>query len=250
MAKFPDIPVEEKKIEGVFSIEKAMKIGAGTTARRVKQAMSYLVKEQDGGVIQIQPIGADDLPVGSMEEISKDELLKDYMPDPAAYKRVMVKMRDIQKSIARGEKFRKRGETFTAEFEFNKALAMDEQNVRANFGVGMCYIERGEKEKAQEVFERIVKIDAAFGNEHKHLFNEYGIKLRKNKMFADAVEYYKRALDLTEEDENLHYNIARAEFECENYARAEDALGKCLALAPDHVEGKKLLSYLRKKGLV
>jgi tetratricopeptide (TPR) repeat protein len=250
MAKLPDIPMEEKKIEGVFSIEKSMKIGAGTTARRVKQAMSYFAKELDGGVIQIQPVGSDDMPVGSVEEISKDDLLRDYMPDPASYKRVMVKMRDVQKSIARGEKFRKRGETFTAEFEFNKALAMDEQNVRANFGVGMCYIERGEKEKAQEVFERIVKIDAAFGDEHKHLFNEYGIKLRKNKMFADAVEYYKRALELTKEDENLYYNIARAEFESENYAKAADAAGKCLALSPDHVEGTKLLAYLGKKGLV
>jgi len=250
MAKLPKIHENDERIEGVFSIEKTMKIGSGTTARRVEQTMRYFAREKDDGMIMIQPVGPDDVPVGNTEAITKDELLKSYMPDPASNKKVMTKMREIQKSVARGEKFRKRGETFTAEFEFNKALALDEQNVRANFGVGMCYMERGEQEKAQEVFERIVKIDAAFGDEHKHLFNEYGIKLRKNRMFSDAVGYYKRALELTREDENLYYNLARAEFEREGFTEAKKAVDKCLALNPDHAEGVKMLNYLCKRGLV
>lgn len=240
----------QQKIQGVFSTEKTMRIGAGTTAKRTKQKVSYFVQENDAGEVELQTIGPNNVPIGPTETITKDELLQDYMPDPSAYKVVMANVRNMQKSVARGEKFRKRGETFTAEFEFNKALAIDEENVRANFGVGMCYMQRGEEGKAQEVFERIVKIDAAFQEKHKHLFNEYGIELRKTKMLNEAVEYYHRALELTQEDENLWCNLARAEFERENYKESSQAAEMCLKMAPEHPVATKLLAYLAKKGLV
>ncbi|WP_243547382.1 tetratricopeptide repeat protein [Pseudodesulfovibrio tunisiensis] len=239
----------ESMIQGVFSIEKAMKIGAGTTARRVRQTMNYFVQELDDGFVEIQPLSSENMPVGAKERITRDELLKDYLPNPELYKEVMTRMREIRKAVARGDKFRKRGESFTAEFEYNKALALDEMNVRANFGVGMCYIQRGETEKAQEVFERIIRIDAAFEDEHKHLFNEYGIQLRKNGMFAEAADYYNRALELTRKDENLFYNLARARFEGEKYAEALEAVEQCLALAPGHEEGARLRNYIKKKNL-
>ena len=82
-------------------------------------------------------------------------------------------------------------------------------NVRANFGIGLTYLERGESDKAENIFARLIKLDGAYEEEHKHLFNEFGISLRKNKMFSQSLEYYLRALDLTKKDENLYINIAR-----------------------------------------
>ncbi|WP_250645521.1 tetratricopeptide repeat protein [Salidesulfovibrio onnuriiensis] len=245
----PEVGAEDL-IEGVFSIEKTVKIGTGTTARRVKQQAYYYAKQISADTIQIQGLGADNVPAGFKVEISKEELLNDYLPDPSRYNQVMKKLREIQKAVARGDKFRKRGETFTAEYEYNKALSLDEQNVRANFGVGICYMARGETEKAQEVFERVLEIEAAFGDEHKHLFNEYGIQLRKNKMYNEAVEYYNRALELTQDDENLYYNLARAQLERQDYDSTRKALAQCLKLRPDHQEGLKVLAFLKKKGLL
>jgi len=238
------------RIEGVFSIEKTGKIGTGTTARRVKQVALYYCRETDDGNIELQLLNPKHVPSGKVERISKDELLNDYLPMPQLYKEVMENIRNIQKSIARGEKFRKRGETFTAEYEFNNALNLDEQNVRANFGVGLCLLARDEQEKAQEVFQRIVKIDSAFNAEHKHLFNEYGIELRKKKLVDQAAEYYNRALELTKDDENLWYNLARAWFDKEDYAKAAEAVTKCLEMNPEHEHGRKMLNYLSKKGLI
>lgn len=240
----------EGRIEGVFSIERTGKIGAGTTARRVKQTALYYCREVDDDVIEIRLLNPHNVPFGDVEQITKDELLAEYLPMPQLYKEVMGNIRNIQKSIARGEKFRKRGETFTAEFEFNNALNLDEENVRANFGVGLCLLARDENEKAQQVFQRIVKIDSAFNSEHKHLFNEYGIELRKKKLLEEAAEYYARALELTSDDENLWYNLARAWFDNEDYAKAADAVTKCLELNPVHEHGKKMLNYLNKKGLI
>lgn len=238
------------RLEGVFSIEKTGKIGTGTTARRVTQTALYFCSEREDGTIDCQLLNPQNVPTGPVEQMSKDELLTDYLPMPQLYKEVVNNLREVQKSVARGEKFRKRGETFTAEFEFNKALDLDEENVRANFGVGLCLLARDETEKAQEVFERIVRIDSAFQEEHKHLFNEYGIELRKKKLLDQAEEYYTRALELTDNDENLWYNLARAKFEQEDFTGAADAVTRCLNLNPEHEYGRKMLNYLQKKDLV
>ena len=152
--------------------------------------------------------------------------------------------------VARADRHRKRGETFSAEFEYGNALNVDEENIRANFGLGLTYLERGDKAKANDIFERLVKLDAAFETEHKHLFNDFGINLRKQDMYDQAVDYYSRALELTEDDENLHYNIARAYFGIQNYEKALEHLNKALELAPEMKEAQKFITYLKNKRLV
>jgi tetratricopeptide (TPR) repeat protein len=154
---------------------------------------------------------------------------------------------EVNKFVARGDKFRKRGESFTAEFEYSKALQLDEGNVRANFGIGLCYIDRGEHDKAHEVFERLVRLDAAFEGEHKHLFNEFGIALRKGKMNDEAITYYGRALELAPSDENLLYNIARAAFDKGDTQTAAKSLVACLKLNPTHAEATQFVDYLKRK---
>lgn len=240
----------EGLLEGVFSIERMAKIGTGTTARRVKQTATYYARQVDDDIIELQGLNNKNVPFGPTEQITKDQLLNDYLPMPQLFKEVIGNLRMVQKSVARGDKFRKRGESFTAEYEYANALNLDEQNVRANFGIGLCLLARDEEEKAKKVFDRIIKLDTAFEDEHKHLFNEYGIALRKKKFIGQAIDYYRRALELSENDENLWYNLARAQYEREDWAKCTEAVIKCLALAPDHPEGKKMLQYLTKKGLV
>jgi tetratricopeptide (TPR) repeat protein len=241
---------EQGMIEGVFSIERMAKIGTGTTARRVRQTALYYAREVDDEKIEIQGLNNKHVPFGEVALITKDELLSDYLPMPQLFKEVVGNLRKVQKSVARGDKFRKRGENFTAEYEYANALNLDEQNVRANFGIGLCLLARDEEDKAKKVFDRILGLDTAFSDDHKHLFNEYGIALRKKKLFGQAVDYYRRALDLSNDDENLWYNLARAQFERQDWAACAEAVTKCLGLDPQHEEGRKLMDYLTKKGLV
>jgi tetratricopeptide (TPR) repeat protein len=241
---------EQELIEGVFSIERMAKIGTGTTARRVKQTALYYAKEVEGEKIEIRGLNNKHVPFGKVELITKDELLADYLPMPQLFKEVVGNLRTVQKSVARGDKFRKRGENFTAEYEYANALNLDEQNVRANFGIGLCLLARDEEEKAKKVFDRILGLETAFSDDHKHLFNEYGIALRKKKLFGQAVDYYRRALDLSHDDENLWYNLARAQYERQDWAACAEAVTKCLELDPKHEEGRKMMDYLTRKGLV
>ncbi|GAB6126364.1 tetratricopeptide repeat protein [Humidesulfovibrio idahonensis] len=247
-------PTQPGRISGVFSQKKIAKIGTGTTARKTEIIAYFFVEEREDGTIVVQPLAANDVPFGPKTEITRDDLLANYMPEPQkSMARTATALspaeQEIQKAVARGDKFRKRGESFTAEFEYNKALQIDMSNVRANFGIGLCYIDRGEREKAHEVFERLVQLDAAFEDEHKHLFNEFGISLRKSGMQSEAMEYYQRALALSPQDENLHYNMARAALDKGEPKTAAQHLMACLKLNADHAEAKQFVEYLRRKKL-
>jgi tetratricopeptide (TPR) repeat protein len=211
----------------------------------------YFAREREDQVLEVQALGPDSRPCGPVTEFSLDGFLKTFMPEPQMSqehaKAEAGRQGEILKSVARGDKFLQQGKTFSAEFEYGKALTLDEQCVRANFGIGLCYIERGEADKAREVLERLVKLDAAFQDEHKHLFNEFGISLRKASMHAEALAYYARAVDLCPNDENLHYNMARASFDLGDSMATSLRLTHCLTLNPDHVEARQFLDFLKRK---
>ncbi|MFW6323627.1 MAG: tetratricopeptide repeat protein [Desulfovibrionales bacterium] len=243
-------PSERDKIKGVFSTQSLAVVGTGSTKRKTIQKTYWFVQEIDATHIEVQPLNVNYVPSGPKKVISKEDFLQKFSPEPEFYTyTVFPKMRELNTTIARGERHRSRGETFSAEMEFGNALKVDEENIRANFGLGLTYLERGETTKANDIFQRLVNLDAAFEQQHKHLFNDFGINLRKNKMYTQAVEYYSRALKLTDDDENLHYNIARAFFERGKMEKAVHHLKKALELNPDLSEAKQFLEYMKTNGL-
>ena len=245
-----ETPVKER-IKGVFSTQMLTKVGTGTTLRKTIQKSYWFAKELEDGTIEVQPLNVNYVPSGPKNTVEKDEFLNKFSPEPEFYTiTVMPKMRELEKTVARGDRHRKRGETFSAELEYNNAVKVDEENVRANFGLGLTYLERGEKDKAQDIFERLVKIQAAYEPEHKHLFNDFGISLRKNKMIDQALGYYEQALSLSQNDENLYYNIARVHLERQDIPKTIEMLKKALEINPEMPEAGKFLDYLRSKGLV
>lgn len=123
-------------------------------------------------------------------------------------------------------------------------------NVRANFGIGLTYLERGDSEKAKNIFQRLINLEGAYSEEHKHLFNEFGINLRKSKMFSQAVEYYNRALNLNKSDENLFINLARVYLEQKQYDSCFEALAAALELSPKHEIATKFVVWMKDKSLI
>ncbi len=240
---------ERGKIQGVFSTKSVSKVGVGTTQRKTIQKHYFMVREIDNQQVEIQFLNKNYVPAGPKRVLDKDEVLEKFSPEPEFYTyTVYPKMRELQKTIARGERHRKQGESFSAEFEFNNALHVDEENIRANFGLGLTYLDRGETGKAEDIFQRLVKLDAAFESQHKHLFNDFGISLRKNKMFDQCLQYYERALELTQEDEHLYHNIARVHLEMGQVKETLEALKKALKINPEFEQGKNFLKYLKQKG--
>ncbi len=241
--------IPRQPIRGMFSQTRTSVIGAGATARKTETVLYFYARENEDGILDVQPLG-EDVVFGPVVRVGLDEFLETFQPEPElSLRRAQEEadhQRDVQKAVARGDKFLKKGKTFSAEFEYGKALNLDEECVRATFGLGQCYILRGEQDKAREVLARLLRLEAAFSDEHKHLFNEFGIRLRESCMYAEALGYYARALELAPGDENLRYNMARAAFDLGDAKLAAEHLEQCLALNPEHGEAKRFMNFLKR----
>mgnify|MGYP006300448573 FL=1 len=186
--------LKDQRIQGVFSSQMVEKVGTGTTSRKSVSKTYWYAEEREDGVVLMRPLNKSHVPSGEAVEVPKEDFLAKYEPELEFYQQeVYPRMRELEGTLKRAEEQRAKGALYSAEFEYDKALAVDEDNVRANFGLGLTYMDRGETGKANDIFGRVVGLDAAFGEEHKHLFNEFGISLRKSGMGQQAVEYYERA---------------------------------------------------------
>lgn len=235
------------KIKGTFSTKLIQEIGTGTTKKKVIQSFLYFAEEKENREVGLRVLNEKNIPSGEEQIISKEELLESFTPEVELYtSTVFPAIQKLNKTLAKADRQRMQGNTFTAEVEYDKALSIDEENIRANFGIGLCYLERNEAEKAADIFSRLIDLDAAFESEHKHLFNDFGISLRKNKMFDKAVNFYSRAVGLTDNDENLYFNIARCLYEKGDLKDALKNTEKCLEINPASKPAKKLKNYLTK----
>lgn len=246
-----DTDCQRARIKGVFSSQRIAKVGAGATVRKTTQTMYWYAEEDEIGTVWIQPLNPNYVPSGPKQEVPKDQFLEEYSPEPEFYtNKVYPSIRKLNQTIAKAERHRTNGDSYSAEFEFNNALRVDEENIRANFGLGLTYLDRGETDKADNIFQRLIKMEATFESEHKHLFNDFGISLRKNEMYEQATQYYAKALELSPLDENLHYNMARACFAKADLEQTLQHLRTALTLNKDLEIAHKFLQYLKKNGLL
>jgi tetratricopeptide (TPR) repeat protein len=237
------------KIKGVFSRRCSTSIGSGGTKKASPNQIYYYAREEEDGDISVHPLNANFVPAELGQMIKKDELLSDFEPEPSIYmNKVVPAMRRLKKAIARGESHREEGEHSSAEYEFENALEIDEDNARATFGLGLNYLDMDEPEKAAEVFEKLVTLEAAFKPEHKHLFNEFGIGLRKSGLHDEALQYYLRAGELSSQDEHLLLNVARVHHEQGNDPAARKHLERALEMNPEFEEARKFVEYLEGDG--
>jgi tetratricopeptide (TPR) repeat protein len=77
-------------------------------------------------------------------------------------------------------------------------------------------------------------------------YNDAGMQNRVDKAFDEAVRNYTRAITVSPEDENLHYNIGRAHFEAGHPDRAEICLAEAMRLNPGFKDGEVLYDHLLK----
>lgn len=238
-----------EKISGVFSTQSVVKVGTGTTQRKTIQKTFWFCSESEDGNVQVQPLNVNYVPSGPSRAVPRDDFLSKFNPEPEFYaSTVYPKMKELNETVVRGEKHRSRGAAYSAEFEFKQATNIDEDNVKANFGLVLTYLDRGEQTKANDIFKRLVNLEAAFEEEHKHLFNDFGINLRKNNMYDQALEYYLRAEELVEDDENLFHNIARVYYEKGDLDNCIKYLKKSLELNPNMEESVRFMDFLQNNG--
>jgi len=143
---------------------------------------------------------------------------------------------------------------------FNQALEQNETFIKAYEGLAAAYKGKGDQERYQYYLQKAAEEYAKINNFNKvreifveilrhdvnapNPYNTLGIRLRQNKQYKEALQAYMRALELSPQDENIYYNMAKAYLCDKNPEKALECLKQCLALAADHAEAVKLLQQL------
>jgi Tfp pilus assembly protein PilF len=232
---------------GYFLERISSKVGTGDTAKDATMENYWHAKPLGNGSFRIELLDMHDQPSGYGEEVSEQELKTRFTFLPGyAPRQANPKQQQADRIVARAERHLEKEEFLSAEFEFSKAIKLDEENVRANFGLGRTYMAMGDGDKAKQVFRKLSTIEAVLEPRNKHIFNEFGIQLRKMGMFEEAVRHYHRALLVEKLDENLWFNLGRALFEGGQAQSACKALARAIAINPDFEAARNFLALVEK----
>ncbi len=201
-------------IRCVFSTTKVVKMGMGANSRKHASRVYWFVEQTGKEQFEARKINTKNVPSGDIVPVPIHKLVNDYTPELSFYEEtVLPAMEELEEILDDGDEFRDEGRLYSAEKEYDRALTIEEKNVRALFGLGLIFASRREEDRTRALLAELVQVKAAFDGKNQHLFNEFGISLRKAGLFNESVVYYKRALDFVKEDENLYYNLARAHYE-------------------------------------
>lgn len=235
-----------KKIKGVFFEETTITLGTGHT-QKTQRVKNFCSAEQlDEETIEISFLGNEGQPTGIVVKIAYNEFLSKYTFEPD-FKVKTKEEREHDKHLSRAEKHRVRNELNSAEWEYTSALKVDPESIRANFGIGTLYMEMGQTEKAKSVFKKLSQVEAIFEEENKHIFNEFGIELRKASMAEEALDNYLKALEISPTDENLYFNVARLYFDAKDLEYALIWIVKSVAANPMFREAKQFENLIRRE---
>jgi tetratricopeptide (TPR) repeat protein len=218
------------------------KVGTGDTSKNATMENYWMASEVVADQVRVELLDMHDELTGFVEWVPLVDFPKrfEYAPQFSPRK-VSVRQQQADRVAARAERHLEAKEFLSAEFEFSNAIKLDEQNVRANFGLGKTYLATGQSEKAADIFRKLSTIEAVLEPQNKHIFNEFGMNLRKMGLYVEAVRHYHRALTLGGHDENLWFNLGRALFEGGQHKQALGAVKKALEINPNFEEARQYL---------
>ena len=140
----------QAKISGIFSCKTSIKVGFGATKQTALSETFWFVKETPNGNFSVQSLDMDFKRQGQPFEISRNTLFEDYHLEPD------LSYRLLSQPLLIGDHYRASTKYNQAEQEYQKIKRIDEDNIRANFGLGLLYLAMDKPDKASYIFNRLV----------------------------------------------------------------------------------------------
>jgi len=143
---------------------------------------------------------------------------------------------------------------------FNNALRLNHLLIKAYEGLAQAYKGKGDMknyhyymQRAAEEYARMdnfAETKRVFAEITKHdvhapnAYNTLGIKLRHKEMYVEAINAYKKGLQLSPKDENIYYNLAKAQLFANIFSEALHSVRVCLTLNRNHAAAAALFARL------
>jgi tetratricopeptide (TPR) repeat protein len=231
------------RISGIFSRAPVVSTGLGGD-RGVHAGTTYwLVRDKDDSTVAATPLSPEFVP---REEgcilVARDVLFEEFsLEAKLSYEKISL-------PLSLGDNYRGMEEYERAEGKYLEVKNIDFENIRANFGLGIVYLELGKREKGEKIFQELMSLEDTFSTEYKHLFNEFGVALRKMALYDSALRYYFKALQLSERDDHLHFNVSRVYFEMGDLDGCKRHLELSLGLNPDNEHSRLFIDFVSARG--
>ena len=230
----------------VFSTKKVTMQVSDSTEEQPKKF--WLVESDAKSSLNIRPLDEETwLPSGRPVPITVRELQRRYTAEPGLYEKMvhpsLLRVTDNKTVLEEQPDLVVRDEELPP---------VDEEAVTKSFQKGLSLLEQGDLDKATLVFNDLINSDTPFEEEHKHLFNDFAIQLRKSNQPAQAIAFYTKAIELSwgNEDENLHINLARVLYSEKQYGGCVQHLFDALRIAPGHKVARSFLTFLEQQKVV
>ena len=229
----------------VYTRKVSLKLGSMGTERLQDSESYYFANFLPDGEVALTLLDYQDNTTQIILTVSQQELEDQYtlLPDYFSRKKTSQELKEA-KHVAMGNRHLEQKEYFSAEFEYDNAIASNPESVQGHYGKGKALLERGEMTEAEKIFEKLANIKELYGKKYKHTFNSLGIDLRKMEKFDEAIRNYKRAIFMDPADEVLHYNMAHAYYKKGLTNEAARHLEKALSIKPNFEEGKQFLNQI------
>lgn len=243
MEEIPALPA----FQCVVSEKGDHKLGMGATNKKTTSSITYYAEKSEGGQLFVQPLNGSHVPSGRKTYMEDAEFCRRFKPEPLIfYNQVKPAMDCLDETLDKADRHRKAERHEKARQTYEKALSMDPDNLRAIFGMGISTLAAGNVEEAGQIFEKLMSLDFVFAPQNKHLFNEFGIRMRKAGMLQESLQWYNKALECCSEDPHLHYNLGRVHYELSRMEVAVHNLETALNIDPGLVPASRLLQVVRK----
>ncbi len=239
---------ELNQVLGVYSKNITDHTGTGATMQKAEHKTYYYVTRSDVDEYHVQPLNNQNVPSGLVTSLTKKQFISSYSPEIDYYERkTLPALKSLKAKIDKGEADFSDGELDKAEKAFAKALLLDPENPKANLGMGSVQCSKQNFDKLASIVKKLLNNDEVFIEEQRQEFNLFAISLRKQALFDDAINFYSKAIEINGEDENLHFNIARAYFDAGENSDALVHIDKALKIAPNLEWAIKFKKYIMKK---
>ncbi len=236
------------KFIGVYS--SLMNSDENQGSKRRKQY--WFVWEDKWGNFRIQLLNSAYQAVGSTQVVSKKEIDQFFNFEPNIFAMPTSKLEiddaeeflysDNSQDLSDIEYLLEDNDEYSTQ-EALKILETDNK-VKEDFALGFFKLKSGNQREASLYFNKVLaRTDLV--EAHKHSLTEFAVDLRKQKLFAMAFKYYRKIIELSPNDSNAYFNMARVMFDLRDYDGCKKNIDYALNIDPYLVEAEQFRIYLK-----
>jgi tetratricopeptide (TPR) repeat protein len=223
---------DNPQVHGIYSKTEMAEAGQGGSLRKFTQKTYWFVRRHGNDRYEVFPLNSEHLPAKVRSMIAGLDFLRNYVPEVDYYQEhdcplissLKAKMDASPESLDKAgldkDELRFCKNVLIPPKAKNAVLAV-KAGLEALFGGGLA--------------NREVKVRD---------FNASAISLRKAKHHDEALRYYHAAMDLNDQDENIHFNMARVYFEIKEYECCIKNLISALKINPRLTVAKQFIDYI------